>query len=212
MIRISLTIMTLVCAAAPTYAEFVAIESFDGGLYNDTDDRTVGYDFMVLNEITVTHLGYIDEGGDGLSFDHEVGLWSTGGSLLASVTVPAGIAATLITPGGSPGGGYRYQELVSPLSLSQGSYVIGGHYVTVPSLLDRYPHADVSNLVTDSNISLGGGRFSDPSTGFAFPIPSNKGFGKPVLSVNFIPEPSCIALALFGIPLLGLFRRMRLAA
>jgi hypothetical protein len=92
--------------------------------FGANSNGTIGWSFSVVGtDITVTSLGLYDSGGNGLADAHAVGLWTSGGTLLASATIPSGSGATLL-------GGYRYVA-IAPVPLSAGqSYVIGALYPT----------------------------------------------------------------------------------
>ena len=78
---------------------------------------TCGFLFTALADVSVQALGQWDENLDGLSIGTPVGLWSSDGTLLASVVVPSGTAAPLT-------GAYRYVP-ISPVQLIAGrQYVI----------------------------------------------------------------------------------------
>ena len=66
----------------------------------------------------VTSLGYYDFQANGLAEAHPVGIFSSTGTLLASATVPAGTAGTLLES-------FRYVP-ISALTLPAGTYTIGG--------------------------------------------------------------------------------------
>jgi hypothetical protein len=104
----------------------IAAASFSGG-------QTLGWSFTANVNTTVTALGVLDAHtpvasvgvapdafGTGLAMSHEVALWDTG-TLLSSVTIPAGTAATLLN-------NYRY-EPISPVRLDAGAtYVVDAFY------------------------------------------------------------------------------------
>ncbi len=83
--------------------------------------------------VTVRALGFYDDGGNGLSQAHEVGIWFTGnnaasGTLLASTVVPPGLKAPLHF-------GYRWVNLTPPLTLlpqTEGDdwYVLGARVIS----------------------------------------------------------------------------------
>ena len=82
-------------------------------------DLTSAWDFQITQSFRVTALDFYDSGAaNGLLTSHEVGLWTSNGVLLASVTIPAGTAAPLI-------GNYRY-EAITPIILPPGFYEVGG--------------------------------------------------------------------------------------
>jgi hypothetical protein len=88
-------------------------------------NQSVGWQFNVLAPITVTGLGWFDQGGDGLGHEHTVGIWGPGGALLTSILVPTGVAASL-------DGQYRTVP-IAPLLLSVGD----GYIVSVHLRVDR---------------------------------------------------------------------------
>lgn len=96
-----------------------AITSFTGGshfVFNN-ERFTVGYELTLTQPLTISTLGFYDQGGDGLATAHEVGIWNLSRTLLASATVPAGTGGTLAD-------GFRYVE-ITPVTLPPGTYRIG---------------------------------------------------------------------------------------
>src|SRR5262245_59793446 len=80
---------------------------------------TVGWQLSVNTSISVTSLGAYDSPfAEGLLTDHEVGIWNSSGTLLATVTVHAGTSDPLT-------GRFRYVDLVTALVLDPGTYTIG---------------------------------------------------------------------------------------
>jgi hypothetical protein len=102
---------------------------------------TIGWQFSVLNPITVLALGFGDIGEDGLGDPHDIGLWDDGGALLASATVPAGT-------GGALQQSFRFVSIPS-LALDPGTYLIGA---TIPSEADAW-YYDVPLVTTIPFIS-----------------------------------------------------------
>ena len=86
---------------------------------------------MGSNDVVITHLGYFDNGADGLVDSHPVGIFGRGsGTLLAGVTVPAGTGAFYTN-------GYRWVSLATPFTLKAGSnYVIASQS---PTAMDPMP-------------------------------------------------------------------------
>jgi hypothetical protein len=85
-------------------------------------DQSIGWQFNVTSPITVNQMSWFDEAGNGLGVSHQVGIWTPGGTLIAStnVTIPAGTAATL-------NGGWRVVN-ITPTVLPIGSgYIVGGY-------------------------------------------------------------------------------------
>ena len=79
-------------AAADTALSFTSAN----GSYIDTTSRMLGWQFQLARDSAVTHLGWQDLGLNGLNVAHEVGIWTSSGTLLGSAGVPAG---TLAGPG-----------------------------------------------------------------------------------------------------------------
>jgi uncharacterized protein DUF4082 len=86
--------------------------------FSDELDRNVGWGFTVNQTLTVNRLGFADFGFDGLAQAHDVGLYTSSGTLLVSGTVAAGT--------NSPADGNFRWVNVAPTVLNAGStYVIG---------------------------------------------------------------------------------------
>lgn len=74
--------------------------------------------------MTITGLGFFDVGSDGLLNDHEVGLWTNDGTLLANVTLDntANIVSSTSVLG-------QWREVdIAPLALVPGDYVLGSFF------------------------------------------------------------------------------------
>jgi hypothetical protein len=113
---------------------FAILQDANANLGGTGDNFTLGYEFVTgLQTLSVTSLGTwdgdgTDDGTDGLLASHVVGIWNNTGTLLGSVTVPAG------TSGSDKIGEYRYVDLSSPVVLAAnthyrvGSQVLGDIY------------------------------------------------------------------------------------
>ncbi|MGH9528915.1 MAG: DUF4082 domain-containing protein [Terriglobales bacterium] len=121
---------------------------------------TFGWQFTVTSPVTVTALGYYDP-NDKLKSNHDVGIFSSGGSLLLSTTITAGKYTTV--------DGFAFLTVPS-ITLADGTYVIGG---------DSFDSKDpfifsASSLSPIPQITLGetglftfGTTFALPTTNFA---------------------------------------------
>ena len=158
-----------------------------GSLRTDSN-TTVGLGFTVGAEtITVTQLGAWDEGGNGLTASHPVGLFSSGGTLLGSVTVSAGTGDTLLN-------GYRYATLSSPVALSASTtYVIGAYFTSGGP--DAWRQNTTDGVVT-SDVATYYTAYAN-GTGLTFPnnqISTQVLAGANAIYVATIPEPATTAL------------------
>lgn len=84
---------------------------------------TIGWSFDATQTLTVTALGVWDEGANGLVEGHDVGLWKSDGTLLATTTVTN--ASPIAEASVSGFGRWLFEPLANAVNLSVGSYVIG---------------------------------------------------------------------------------------
>ena len=123
-------------------------------------DQTVGWEFNVLSPITVTGLGWYNQGANGLELSHMVGIWSSTGTLLASATVAAGTT--------DPLDGLFRTVAITPIVLQPGEFIIAGENFLAGSddlAFDVTP-------TTDASISFVAGRYSAADNMFEFPTNS----------------------------------------
>jgi len=113
----------LVCTLAisnPAFAlQGISVTSTSGV---GNGDFNIGYRFSVgAQDITVTDLGYIDLGSDGLVASNDVGLYDDIGNLLSQGTVLSGTDSPLI-------GFFRYAP-ITPITLTSGQiYRVAGSF------------------------------------------------------------------------------------
>jgi len=209
----------LICGAALAWAaattpasaaiEALTVDTHNfGGLSNPP--FTLGWNFTVNEDVTLEQLGIYDRFGDGLADAHAIGLWSSGGSLLRSVTIFDGTGDA--SNGELAASNFRYRD-VTPLLLTAGStYHLGATYA---SSRDHYDFVTAGAVSTISQISVIGG--VQQSGGFAFP-------GRPIangvmiIGPNFrvagvaaapVPEPASWALMILGFGGAGAVLRRR---
>ncbi|WP_449244553.1 DUF4082 domain-containing protein [Desulfobacca acetoxidans] len=149
---------------------------FTWHFYSDT---TIGWQFDLSSQVTVTALGFLDLDGNVVD-SHPVGIWNATGTLLASATVqptdpktdgflfhdiapvvlPAGsgyVAGALPTPNDTWGNGAAYANYSTPVSFVQ--YLLGeGGTLHFPSSPGGYVGQNVyalSNFMfTSSTVPL----------------------------------------------------------
>lgn len=202
-----------VCAQTPAY-------SFNTGTHDPYYDNYVGgFEFTTTTRFNVTELGYYDYQQDGLATSHAVGIYNDGGTLLASLTVDAGTANTLL-------GKFRYKPLGNPLTLSANStYTIAAVNNTSDAsvIYDASDPVNSTGLMVnaDLNVPTLGALYtynnpsvlSDPTSNYGYQVYAGPNFILGPDSTPATPEPGTNAL-LFNIGLASsslLIRRRRLS-
>ena len=157
------------------------------GSNGTNSNQSVGWQFDVLEPITVQALTWFDEDQDGLSVAHETGIWNPAGTLLVSVVIPAGTAADLR--------GVWRSVPVSPVVLTPGNgYIVGGFNGS--PLTDRLAFNVVHTFVhpsinyVDATFSGINGIFERP-TSFSG---AETGFYGPSFQLSLGPEPLVVDL------------------
>lgn len=188
----------------------IQFTSFNSSAFSDSTSRMLGWEFTVTQTVTVTQLGWMDWGLDGLVAAHQIGIWQTSDSqLLASETVPAGTSATLVDQ-------FRVIDLSTPLPLQPGvTYRIAGFDPgssdphVWDAALSGYPSIEVTGFTIDSRINLGAGLAIGPAVGgFSYPGStigdSRSALLGPTFTLAQVPEPSIAWLTLLGVVALTL--------
>jgi hypothetical protein len=189
-ILVSVVVMSL-CAYASADIQYAGPPG--GGTYNYPGGGNVGTEFIANENLTLTKLGIFDYGSNGLGNAHTVGLWTSGGALLTSLTIPAGTGTPLAS-------GYRWAD-ASPVTLVQGqSYIIGAFYSDGADWFVTNATIDpVFTLVTD--LYRDGAPFAMPTTTY---LGSGQGWYGPNLQAVPVPVPAAVLLGLLGLGAAGL--------
>jgi hypothetical protein len=160
-----------------------------GATYYENVDGVLGSEFTPTQNITIGKLGVFDYSSDGLVDSHQVGLWTLDGTLLASATVPAGTAATLIN-------GYRWVDVSAVQLVQSVHYVVGAFFPAYPNGAggDYF----MNSATIDPAFTFVGDRLDEitPVT-FRMPVPPSNGSGMNGPNV-MTPEPATISFLVFG--------------
>jgi hypothetical protein len=185
----------------PTQAQaIVALQSFTGDdVFPSFDgtNQTVGWSFTANDNLLVTSLGLWDETpADPLGQTHQVGLWSSTGTLLGSVTIQTNSPLT---------GDFRY-EAITPVTLTSGLTYFLGSEISDP-FSDRYT-TFASSIITAPEITFLNTARNDSDGGFSFPSITGSGNGRFGPNFQFqvvstpVPEPTS-TLSLLALGTLG---------
>ena len=143
------------------------------------DNTTLGYAFTVSSPISVTSLGLFDFQNNGLAQSHAVTIWTSTGTQLLQITIPAGTGATLTD-------GFRYVSTV-PFLLVPGTYTIGGFYAG---------DSDFSLEAAASITGASGLSYLGSRSAFGFTFPS----GDAIAVVNSYFGPNFQFITGVGVP------------
>lgn len=169
--------------------------------------RTNGFEFTLSETKSVTALGFWDEGPTGpssLNNSHDVTLWDVTGTELAAVVVDNSSQVMAST---QTAGNWRFVDLLSPVILSPGSYVVGAGF-SVPHDPDRTntdPQNPNSLIITPAPfLTIVQGRNGPGNEGTdVFPATTNSNIvlGPNLLfaDVVIVPEPACASLMLISV-------------
>jgi Domain of unknown function (DUF4082)/PEP-CTERM motif len=206
-----LSILLLAVAFSPkgSAASALSYSSLNNS-FLDGNNRMVGWQFSVTQEITVSAVGWFDWDQNGLSRSHEVGIWNTTGStLLTSEVIPSGTSATLDN-------GFRYMTLSTPVALQTGqTYIIAGYDIGAsgdPHVWDNFLggfNNHVNGFAVDARITLSDAVGSLAGS-FSFPTGTIGDARNALMGPNLVivPEPSTTVLMIGG-GMLALLRRRK---
>jgi hypothetical protein len=191
--RLALFAALLAGPMATCRAETIALTGFTNfstfSSYDSTN-MTIGWRFTAKADISATQLGFWEEPGFPLLQSHQVGLWSSTGTLLGSTTV---LPTSPLTAS------FRY-EPIAPVLLTAGNTYALGASITSP-FLDSYA-TFASSVTTAPEVSFLTDLRNNSAGGFSFPTiaDGNIGrFGPNLQFISSVPEPSTLILAGGGV-------------
>jgi hypothetical protein len=169
---------------------------------------TLGSIFTANTAVTVTDIGVFDSSQDGLVDSYPVGLWDSGGTLLASGVVSSGTGSPLTNQ-------FRYVG-ISPVTLTAGmQYAVGALFLTGNDPLVSTSFTGPTNFSTDPRIGFVTNSYKAGSS-LSAPFTSGGGVGyfgpnfKIMDSGTIVPEPGAIAFGVLAAgSVLGLVARKR---
>ena len=184
-----LLLLTSTCSAVPVLSFPTTSSTASPSL-----DLIAGWTFTTNSAFQINALGIYDEGLDGFGVAHEVGIWDSLGSLLASVTVPSGIGSTLIA-------NFRYVA-IAPILLAAGqTFTVGATFGAFNP--DVY-NFSANNVVYNPAITFGQTvvTLASPLTQPTTTVPLGDGIFGPNLDITLItPGAPELTAASAGLPL-----------
>jgi hypothetical protein len=215
-VAIAVTLLTSTIASADTVAVTLPDQSPN---IIDNLVRNVGWEFTTNSALQVTSLGVYDPASYSSSI--QVGIFTTTGTLLDSVIVPAN---------SSSAGQFQYVNLSSPLALAKSqSFIIDAYVASEHWYAPPISSVSVNSAISVASLGESWGTCCN-AVGFEFPGGSNTGAidfhgndpldDRLYLGPNFqftvtdaVPEPSTWAMMILGFLGVGFmaYRRKSLA-
>lgn len=202
MVRCTLFASLIMGLCSISQASIVGVTISTDGPVNNGFTGSLGYSFSVDTAHNVVSLGVWDHLGDGLINSHQVGLWNSSGTLLASTTVGSGTSGILDS-------GFRFNDIAS-VALNAGE-----EYYVAATFNDSgdYWTADPTTLDTAPGLTYLTRRYQSGS-GLLFPVfvgSNGTGYwgGNIRLASATVPEPSTCTLFAGLIACFGLAGRRR---
>ena len=200
----------LPASAATLAVDFTNFSSLGAG-----GNNTAGWNFRVVNDITVTQLGFLDPNfGGGLNESHQVGIWVCAGGSVCSGSTTSLVASGTVNPSDPVSGGYHFTGIAPVVLVQNGLYVIGaavGSAATTDGMYGNSTFTDSANVQYIRQLfSIGFSGFSPP-VNFAGGAGSGGAVGPNFMFVEgvVVPEPTAFLLLGTGLAIAGYRRRRK---
>lgn len=203
LLRVFLAMGLVALMAGPSLAGLaVDFGSVTAGFDTTNGSWSLGWEFTTNAPVTVTRLGYYDSGKNGLTENHDVGVFDSAGNLLVSTTV---LTTDPLT------GWFRFHD-ITPLTL-QGSET---YYIMGVSGSENYTFGTTGFVVDASITFVNAESFSPKNGALTFPNSSDGwtqalggGYFGPNFDTTPVPVPPTLLLLASGLLGLGGWRRFR---
>ena len=205
LVRLSAPLALVFCGSLAQASLVLDLTSHNNAscVCGDTNGTTGGWAFTVNSAIRIDGLGVWDAGSDGLGTTPPVkaALWTSAGTLLASVTVTD---SSTVVVSADPSGRWLF-ETIPTLTLDPGNYVIGA---LLYNGLSSYVIGRAAPIAQISGISGRYGRVDDGLMPPGFPGAAMYGPTMRLAPAATVPEPgSLLLVAAAGLALLATRRR-----
>ncbi len=142
------------------------------------------YDFLVgSSDLSATSFGVWEMPSISVHPSYNVGIWTTGGTLIASATIPEGAVGTVVDE-------FRYIELSTPVRLEAGhTYVIGSWSAATTSFVRLWSSWDASGHPDFALLSANSIQFQSQALEFPSDFNANGPYLGPSFQYDVIPEP-----------------------
>jgi len=189
---IATVVLVSICSSVHVARADLALDFTGGSANTFTTSATVGWQFSASSPLMVTALGFWDQGSNGLVNAHQVGLWNSIGTLVASTTITSASTPVAST---SSAGDWLFNS-ITPVALAPGTYTIGA---LLPVNAD--PDFQIFSATASTRDGVTWLNAADvASSSLTEPFADSRfadGVFGPNLQVTPAPEPSsCLLLAL----------------